>query len=84
MQVMLSQQHKQEIDMSDNIGHGTGLLNAITSLISGIVAWISLQQAQTVITFLASAVALVSGIFAARYYWYATKEKKETLKKLRS
>lgn len=28
--------------------------------------------------------ALISAVLAARYYWYATKEKKESLKKMKN
>jgi hypothetical protein len=58
--------------------------NAILSGISATMAWISIKDAQVMVTFGASLVAVASGFFAARYYWYATKEKKANLKKLKS
>lgn len=50
------------------------------SVISAIIAWISLKEMQVIVTFGASCMAIISGFFAARYYWYAAKEKKKRLK----
>jgi hypothetical protein len=54
-------------------------ISAALSLLSVVIAWISLRDAQIVIAIIASVVAIVSGLFAVRYYYYATKEKKKNL-----
>lgn len=58
--------------------------SSILSSLSAIIAWISIKDAQVIMAIGASGAAVISGGFAARYYWYATKEKKENLKKLKS
>jgi thiamine monophosphate synthase len=65
--------------------HGNPLLAAISLIItffSSIFAMISLANMQAMATMAASGIAIVSGVFAARYYYYAAKEKKEVLKNL--
>jgi hypothetical protein len=56
------------------------LAGAILSGMSTTLAWISLKDAQVYVTLGASAMAIISGGLAARYYWYAGKEKKQNLK----
>ena len=51
------------------------------SIFSTIIAWVSIQQVQVIMTMVASCTAIVSALFAARYYYFATKEKKHSLKK---
>lgn len=58
--------------------------SAIISSLSAIFAWISLKDAQVIVAIIASGIAAISGLFALRYYWYATKEKKERIKHLKS
>lgn len=53
---------------------------SVLSIISGILSWITLANAQYFISFLVSIVGLISGIAAIRYYWYAGNEKKNQLK----
>lgn len=70
--------------MNDVHSMAKALGSAILSGLSTMIAWISLKDAQVYVTLGASLFAIISGGFAARYYWYATKEKKENLKKLKS
>lgn len=58
--------------------------SAIISGLSAIFVWISLRDAQVIVALGASGIAGISGLLASRYYWYATKEKKANLKKLKS
>jgi hypothetical protein len=67
-----------------NFQHVKGLGSALLSSISAIFAWISLKDAQVIAAIGGSCMAFVAGAFSARYYWYAAREKKETLKKLKS
>jgi len=53
---------------------------SVLSIISGILSWITLANAQYFISFLVSIVGLISGIAAIRYYWYAGNEKRNQLK----
>lgn len=58
--------------------------STIISWISATYLWISLKDMQVMMAAGASAAAIISGFFAARYYYLAGKEKKESLKKLKS
>jgi membrane associated rhomboid family serine protease len=52
----------------------------LISFLSAILAWISIKDAQVIVAFCASVVAIISGVMAIRYYYFATKEKKQNLK----
>ena len=52
----------------------------LLSICSGLVSWITLSQAQYLISFGASVIALASGVMALRYYWYAGNIKRNQLK----
>lgn len=54
-------------------------VSLLVSIISAIFAWISIQNAQVLLGFAASIVAIGSGGMAIRYYYYATKEKKQNI-----
>lgn len=56
--------------------HDNHFIGVLLSIGSGILSWLSLHDAQYLISFLASVIALVSGVLAMRYYWYAGNEKK--------
>jgi uncharacterized membrane-anchored protein len=49
---------------------------SLLSILSGMLSWLSLHNAQYYISFVASIVAVVSGIFAIRYYYYAANKLK--------
>ena len=55
-------------------------INTVISAGSSVFAWISFLQAKDVAGFIAAIIACMSGIFAIRYYHYATKEKKQSIK----
>lgn len=63
--------------------HMNPLMSTVLSIFSTVWAFISIANFQTFMAIVASCVAIVSGFFAIRYYWYATKEKKQTLKSLK-
>ncbi len=54
-------------------------VSLLVSIISAIFAWISIQNAQVLLGFAASIDAIGSGGMAIRYYYYATKEKKQNI-----
>lgn len=56
--------------------NNTGLLSTLTSIFFTGIAWISAKDYQIVFAIMASIVAIVSGGFAIRYYYYATKKLK--------
>lgn len=62
--------------------HTSPLMSTVLSILSTVWAFISIANLQTVMAIVASCVAMVSGFFAIRYYWYATKEKKQSIKSL--
>lgn len=55
----------------DNNNHNIGILNLMVSIIS---ATISIASFQAYISMLAGLTAIVSAIFAARYYYHKTNE----------
>jgi hypothetical protein len=48
------------------------VMNMAISIVSAIFAWVTLKDLQLVISMFASGIAIVSGIFAIRYYITAT------------
>lgn len=52
----------------------------ILSIFSGMLSWITLANAQYLVSFGASVIALASGVMALRYYWYAGNLKRHQLK----
>jgi uncharacterized membrane-anchored protein len=52
----------------------------LLSLLSGLLSWITIQNAQYLLSFVASIIAIGSGIMALRYYYYAGNLKKKQLK----
>lgn len=63
------------MDHQQNTGHGG--LNLILSITCSILAWISLKDAQVIFGMVASSVAIISGIAAARYYIILANEKRQ-------
>lgn len=49
------------------------------SILSGMLSWVTLANAQYMISFTASIVALASGLMALRYYYYAGNHKRNQL-----
>ena len=57
----------------------TAAISATTSILSAAFAFITLHDAQVFLAVVASGVAIISGFFAIRYYYHATKKiKRET------
>jgi fluoride ion exporter CrcB/FEX len=54
----------------DNQNH-TGFLSILTTIISTIFGWITLLEAQYMMSFGLTCIGVVSGIFAIRYYYHA-------------
>jgi len=54
----------------------------ILTIFSTIVAIVSIKDVQIILGIVASMVAIISGIFAIRYYYLSSKEKSQILKKL--
>lgn len=69
--------------MADNSSPTTAFIGSATSVCSIFFAWITIHNAQVILAFITSGVGILSGIFAARYYWIAAKEKKANLKNLK-
>lgn len=67
--------------MEDQGGLITAKILAFTSAFFAWFAFITIADFQIGFTLIATAVAVVSGVFAARYYYYAAQEKKQNLKK---
>ena len=69
--------------MENNNSTPYPLLNTFISICGTVIAWISIKEAQIYFGIGASIVAIVAGIFSARYYWYAAQEKKKSLHKFK-
>lgn len=61
----------------------SGNLTFFGSIILGAISWLTPENIDLGLKVVTGAGALISGILAARYYWYATKEKKEALRKMK-
>lgn len=61
-----------------------GVVFSLASILSAIFAWMSLQEFQVMAAIVASIMAAISALFGARYFWYATKEKKQAIQKTKS
>lgn len=55
------------------------ILSVITSILSTMLAW-SIKDVQVYASLFATLVAIISGVLAIRYYWFAGNEKKRKLK----
>jgi len=51
------------------------------SIISSILSWVTLINAQYFLSFSLTILGIVSSIFAIRYYYFAAEEKKKQLKR---
>jgi len=51
------------------------------SIISSVLSWITLINAQYFLSFSLTILGIVSSIFAIRYYYFAAEEKKKQLKR---
>lgn len=54
-----------------------GVVTSCISLMSALFAVITIEQVQAYLTLSASSIAILSGTFAIRYYWYATRKIKK-------
>ena len=64
--------------MDSNNSHPVGAaVSSTISLLTALFAIITMQTVQMYLTMSASIIAVLSGIFAIRYYWYATKKIKK-------
>lgn len=57
------------------------LLYTVVSFTATIFAWVTIKDVQIMAGICASLVAIVSGSFAIRYYYYSTKKVKDDFKK---
>jgi len=51
------------------------------SILSSILSWVTLINAQYFLSFTLTILGIVSSIFAIRYYYFAAEEKKKQLKR---
>lgn len=65
--------------MADNTSTSPGIWGTMTSLGGIIFAWVTIDHVKSGLTIIASIVGICAGIFSARYYWLASKEKKQSL-----
>lgn len=66
----------------DNTGsQAWAAFNTVLSASSGFIAFISIGDVQAVGGLIATVVAITSGCFAIRYYYFATREKMDAAKK---
>ncbi len=73
----------KQIELEHNHHHHSpemAVVSMIISLSSGFIAFVSMGTIQTIVPLVASGIAIMSGVMAIRYYWYATKEKKQNMK----
>lgn len=61
-----------------------GNMSLLGSIFLGMISWLTPENIDIGLKVLTGIGAIVSAILACRYYWYATKEKKESLKKMKN
>ena len=67
-----------KIDRMDNNNYAEhGHVSLIVTLLSGVFAWLSSHEFGEVIRTTAGLIAIISGVMAVRYYYYATKKQKQ-------
>jgi len=59
-----------------------GHMSLCGTIFLGIISWFTPENIDLGLKVITGLGALVSATLAARYYWYATKEKKQSLKKM--
>jgi len=65
------------IEMENGHGHPVlAALSSIVSLLSASFSVLTITEVQPLITLIGSVIAIASGVFAIRYYYYATKKVK--------
>lgn len=62
----------------DNNQHSP--LSILLTFSASALSWLTLLNAQYLMSFVLTCIGIVSGIFAIRFYWYAGNEKREILK----
>lgn len=62
----------------------SGNTSLLSSIVLGIISWLTPENIDMSVKIVTGLGALISAVLAARYYWYATKEKKESLKKMKN
>lgn len=64
--------------MENQNSHPVGAaVSSTISMLTALFAIITLQEVQMYLTMSASIIAILSGTFAIRYYWFATKKVKK-------
>lgn len=63
--------------------NSTGPVALIMSLVWSGIAWVGLIDAKTWLTIVASLIGIVSGIMAARHYYYSGEEKRLLIRKMK-
>lgn len=63
----------------DNHNHSP--MSVLLTIMTTILSWLTLLNAQYFMSFVLTCIGIVSGVFAIRFYYYAGNEKREILKK---
>lgn len=66
-----------------NNSAGNGHVSLIGTIILGILSWFTPENVDLALKVVTGIGAVISAIFAARYYYYAAKEKKANLKRMK-
>lgn len=56
-------------------------MSVLLTIMTTILSWLTLLNAQYFMSFVLTCIGIVSGVFAIRFYYYAGNEKREILKK---
>lgn len=65
-----------------NDHEGNGRISFLGSIFLGMFSWFTPENVDLTLKVITAVGALASGILASRYYWYAAKEKKQSIKKM--
>lgn len=60
--------------------HHSPIFNTIIALVSSVISWITLLNAQYILSFILTVFGIVNVIMGIRYYYYAGNEKRNKTK----
>lgn len=78
---ILFSNNKLETPMSDNVNVENGNASAATSIVLGIMTWLTPENAELGLKVLVAIGSIITAIMAIRYYYFATIHQKNKIKK---
>ena len=68
----------------ENHPHGTAPVYFFMAVVLNVISWVTLVDAQYLVSFIATVLGAISAVFVIRFYYYAGNEKKKILSESKS